>query len=1219
VFFNRFGPASDPYLRPSCTPARTTPIASFESPPVSRPTAVRRRRLAALGLAVAFASPLLPGLGTCLYAQQVEEPAEQGAAPNDATEAPAVSSDVAPTAAVPAPLAGQRVEVGIGRGAVSSSADREAANEQLIDQALGQLEQGKYEAAEETLGQVKTVALPDARRKQVIEARAQAEKGTDQTRTARTQFDMGEQALAAGRVVEATQHFQTVANNGYAEPSLRQKAQEQIAAAGSAAKAAPTKADKTAAGGGRTLTAKQHYTLARERYAKRDWDAARQHFAAARELGYKAGLFEDSPQTYLARMDKSQQALAARTKRDAAREAALQTARDRAASGQGRREPVTLAFQANGNGQSQNGAGDPQLQEDLRETAVMQEVQRRQNMAESRRLVQEGRAAQDQGDTATARDRYQRALALDPTNAQANQGYNEVLRLRGELPGGQAQNGGGLATRAEAEIQAARTEIGYRFDDAIRRSQRAAVNISNLDQPFRDTDLLEGRRALEEAAVARNSNPTIFTDAELRTMDTRLAEARVSLNTAEQRRQDYLVTTQRREEMQRFEETQRAVRRERERTIADLIRTSRELSNRHEYEEALALIDQILELDPRNDYAIGVRPLIQDAMHFAEQRKWRERYQEEFVSTINSTEEKKIPYNDILNYPDDWPDISAMRDRTVAEERGEGAADQAVMAQLDRPLPELNFDAVAFGDVVDFLRDVSGANIFVNWKALETAGVDRTAPVTARLRNIRFSKALTIILDSVSGGTVPLGYTIDDGVITISTGEDLDRNTITRVYDIRDLIIDIPDFTDAPDFSLQSTTQQGQAGGGGGGGGGQGLFQNSQDRSQELDEGRTRQEMIDEIIQLITETVSPDSWRDAGGTTGSVRELQGQLIVTQTPENQRQLVALLAQLRETRAIQVTIEARFLTVSRNFMEDIGIDADFAFNIRNNGRRTWSPILINQDNTFTATPSTGVPGSIASTLDTSVPAFSTAATYLDDFQVNLLLRATQAARNASIVTAPRVTLFNGQRSYVLVATQRAYISDLNAQVGTGVGIFDPEIGTVQSGVLLDVSATVSADRKYVMMTLRPQLAQLLNLAEFTFQVGAAGTGIDPNNPFIGNAGVPTGIIQQPELQITEVRTTVSVPDGGTLLLGGQTIAGEIEVEQGVPVLSKIPFLKRLFTNRSRAKDEQVLLIMVKPTIIIQREIEAAQFPLLSNRANTSGGSAAGPAQGMRGLNQ
>ena len=163
-----------------------------------------------------------------------------------------------------------------------------------------------------------------------------------------------------------------------------------------------------------------------------------------------------------------------------------------------------------------------------------------------------------------------------------------------------------------------------------------------------------------------------------------------------------------------------------------------------------------------------------------------------------------------------------------------------------------------------------------------------------------------------------------------------------------------------------------------------------------------------------------------------------------------------------------------------------------------------------------------------------------------------------------------------------------------------------------MVLDVAATVSADRKYVTLTLRPQLSTLVALRDFTFQSNAGAqigpttgggtgdiTGDTTNDLIVGTSFLPSLGVQQPEVQITEVRTTVSVPDGGTLLLGGQTLAGEIELEAGTPVLSKIPFLKRLFTNRSMAKDEQVLLILVKPTIIIQREIEQQQFPLLSSR--------------------
>ena len=71
---------------------------------------------------------------------------------------------------------------------------------------------------------------------------------------------------------------------------------------------------------------------------------------------------------------------------------------------------------------------------------------------------------------------------------------------------------------------------------------------------------------------------------------------------------------------------------------------------------------------------------------------------------------------------------------------------------------------------------------------------------------------------------------------------------------------------------------------------------------------------------------------------------------------------------------------------------------------------------------------------------------------------------------------------------------------------------------------------------------------------------------------------------------------------LKFGGETVAGEVEKEAGVPILSKIPFLKRLFTNRSNAKDELVLLILVKPTILIQHEQEQKQFPLLDSKLNS-----------------
>src|SRR5205085_2297166 len=173
-------------------------------------------------------------------------------------------------------------------------------------------------------------------------------------------------------------------------------------------------------------------------------------------------------------------------------------------------------------------------------------------------------------------------------------------------------------------------------------------------------------------------------------------------------------------------------------------------------------------------------------------------------------------------------------------------------------------------------------------------------------------------------------------------------------------------------------------------------------------------------------------------------------------------------------------------------------------------------------------TTLPGNLANQVFTNGPSLQTSVTFLDDFTASLFVRATQAEVNSTQLTAPRVTLFNGQRAFVLVATQRAYVSDLNPIVGQGAVGFDPVISVVQTGVLLDVQATVSADRKYVTLTLRPQLSNLLQLVPF----GIGGTTIIPGG--LSAATQPfsaQGIIQQPETQITEVRTTVSVPDGGT----------------------------------------------------------------------------------------
>jgi general secretion pathway protein D len=80
-----------------------------------------------------------------------------------------------------------------------------------------------------------------------------------------------------------------------------------------------------------------------------------------------------------------------------------------------------------------------------------------------------------------------------------------------------------------------------------------------------------------------------------------------------------------------------------------------------------------------------------------------------------------------------------------------------------------------------------------------------------------------------------------------------------------------------------------------------------------------------------------------------------------------------------------------------------------------------------------------------------------------------------------------------------------------------------------------------------------------------------------------------VQLPTFAFTSVTTTVSVPDGGTVLLGGIKRLREGRNERGVPILSKMPWVSRLFKNVGIGRDAQSLMMMVTPRIIIQEEEE------------------------------
>jgi len=196
--------------------------------------------------------------------------------------------------------------------------------------------------------------------------------------------------------------------------------------------------------------------------------------------------------------------------------------------------------------------------------------------------------------------------------------------------------------------------------------------------------------------------------------------------------------------------------------------------------------------------------------------------------------------------------------------------DSTVSPTVTRDLPDIRLDGATFVDAIDFLADATGANIHVDWQALETIGITKDSLVSCKLRHVTLRKALALLINSVGKGD-QLTYFVDEGVIEITSRVEADQKLYTATYPVDDILLDVPDFK-GPDFNLSSGSS-----GGGGKGSGVGIFDLG--KSDDGEKAKTKAERAEDLISVIKETLRPEVWRDNGGTA-TIRYFNGNLIVT---------------------------------------------------------------------------------------------------------------------------------------------------------------------------------------------------------------------------------------------------------------------------------------------------------------------------------------------------
>lgn len=815
-------------------------------------------------------------------------------------------------------------------------------------------------------------------------------------------------------------------------------------------------------------------------------------------------------------------------------------------------------------------------------------------------------AALAAGDVRAAKMAYVSVLARDENNAAAKAGIDKIDALSGH------------GTRSLLVRESDRLSVeGQRLQAQIRETVATAGAIKDLAEKPEDFDkaLSELKYAYRQIDQSNVLTPEQAEDLreEVKTQWDAVAKAQADMVAVQK--------TAIGDEIRRQEEARReADAKARERQIDSLWTQSQQLVSRYQYKEAVSILDQLLIVAPSHEKARRFRQDYAYLASLAEQVTTRDDRKRESRDALALAEEAAVPWNDLYRYPDakTWADLTAKRKKFVQGASGESEIVQATRRKLRTKgvidgaewSITLSLTGTGLGSVLDFIAEAARARpreitINIDRTGITAAGVGLDDPIDLQVKDVSIDQALHMVL-----GTT-LGYVVqDDGSVLISSRERLNENLPVTAYFVGDLITQVPDFSNtAPSMNRDLATPAvgGAGGGGAGAGAGGGLFATDTATTETTESGTER------LRTLIERTVrSSEPWESMGGrATLDFYERSGLMLVSQTPDGHQKLQDLLENLRRERAIMINVESRFITVNDSFLNDVTVDFDIEFNSGHTGSSwgnrnatNWGgnsaynstipantfETLGNEPNPFTIgnTSSNGfgtttllpglstMGGLFAGTWGANEGGMVFAGSFLDDIQVGFLIRAIQADIRSTTLFAPRITLWNGQRSWISDGTMSAYVSDLEPVVAEAAVSFDPTISYLTSGSVLDVKATASADRRYVQLDLRPQVALPPDLSRETTIVAGA----------IANA---SATITLPTVRMTHLMTSVSVPDGGTLLIAGLKSFEEHDVESGVPILSKMPILKRIFSNRAQVRGQSNMLVLVKPTIIIQAEKE------------------------------
>lgn len=759
--------------------------------------------------------------------------------------------------------------------------------------------------------------------------------------------------------------------------------------------------------------------------------------------------------------------------------------------------------------------------------------------------------ALDDGDLRGALSQFSDALELDPSNQAAREGFRRAEALLGDPVSGAGARFGDDASNLRIKEQMAR--------------MRAEDFLASGDVKLKDGDFEGAVLDYRQAQTILEYNPLIASGSlDERTVVARLEEA-IKLrdeNAAlelQRKRDEATAELERREKDARDQLASK---------LASYYDAADTAFRAERYSEAAYQATLILERDPGNELAQKMLEVAREAGHAKTSERIRRDYREEWLRTFDDLQTQDVPQIETLRFDKERWKIAEGR-KSLSDLQIESAADpveEEVLNILSGTTVPVDFEEAELQSVIDFLS----AQTKVNFQLSAAAQSDIEDVVSYRLSDERSVRTvLNLITDNIEG----LSWKVDNGVVLLITDDEKSGGQVNATYSVADLVTPIQDFV-APDINVEPSSGLDPA-------------------DEDLPERAANVIEAGQLEELIQAAVAPNSWDEDPNNSIRVTE-RGTLVVRQTPGVQRQIVQLLDDLRESTGILVDIETQFMRVEDNFLEDIGVDFrglglpglgpnGFEFNDFGDGSSEFGDVIgrtsdigaffdDGEDGNFRARIEDLYDSQLGSDSFQASGGLSFQWAFLNDLQLQMILRAVSKSERIETVTTPRLTVNNGARANLAVLNQVAYVQDFDVQIAQAASIADPIIKVIQDGVILDVRPVVSADRRFITLELRPTIAQLQR-------------PIFEQPTTLGTQNSVT--IQLPEVEIQRVRTSIPIPDGSTVLLGGLKESTKQDVRSGVPILNKIPLLNFFFERKGNFVSNRKLLILLTADIVIPYE--------------------------------